>query len=290
MSLNDLVPLRHLEPDTRLYANARGLAGLRESLCELPIEPGHLVFIGSGDFHHVSLALLERFAQEPPFHLLLIDNHPDWFFERPTYHCGNWVSGALNMKSVAGVTLVGQNSRDFGPHRWPVSPFHQLTQEIIRFHPLTRRCFDVVGRWPQTSAAVGRKKWWGTRLEFQPIRDEADNNPESWITRVIAPLHGRRVYISIDKDVLAPAYARTDWEQGGLRLNELLALLLAVRQHCQIIGADVCGEHAPSRLKGLWKRADAGRLFSHPTASSQGLAANEQANLAIAQLLASEMC
>src|SRR5438105_1981991 len=35
-----------------------------------------LTFYGSGDFHHVSLALLHRLDR--PFNLLVLDNHPDW--------------------------------------------------------------------------------------------------------------------------------------------------------------------------------------------------------------------
>src|SRR6516164_7841929 len=35
-----------------------------------------ITLYGSGDFHHVSLALLRRIQQ--PFNLLVVDKHPDW--------------------------------------------------------------------------------------------------------------------------------------------------------------------------------------------------------------------
>src|SRR5258708_2947341 len=35
-----------------------------------------VTFCGSGDFHHVSLALVRN--APGPFNLLVIDNHPDW--------------------------------------------------------------------------------------------------------------------------------------------------------------------------------------------------------------------
>jgi hypothetical protein len=51
----------------------RALAGFLGS--DTDREPA-LTLFGSGDFHHVSLALLRRLQQ--PFNLLVIDKHPDW--------------------------------------------------------------------------------------------------------------------------------------------------------------------------------------------------------------------
>ncbi len=49
----------------------------------------HLTFYGSGDFHHVTLALLRRL--QSPFNLLVLDNHPDWMQGLPFLHCGSWL-------------------------------------------------------------------------------------------------------------------------------------------------------------------------------------------------------
>src|SRR5262245_31168643 len=43
-----------------------------------------LTFYGSGDFHHVTLALLRRIRT--PFNLLVVDNHPDWMRGVPLLH------------------------------------------------------------------------------------------------------------------------------------------------------------------------------------------------------------
>jgi hypothetical protein len=59
-----------------------------------------LTFLGSGDFHHLTLALLDSLPIKEPLTLVLIDNHPDWFCENPTCHCGNWVSGVLALSWV----------------------------------------------------------------------------------------------------------------------------------------------------------------------------------------------
>ena len=55
------------------------------------------------------------------------------------------------------------------------------------------------------------------------------------------------LYISVDIDVLSTEYARTGWDQGGMSLTELTALLGSLRtRYCGpggsgIIGADICG-------------------------------------------------
>jgi hypothetical protein len=52
----------------------------------------------------------------------------------------------------------------------------------------------------------------------------------------------RNVYISIDKDVLGREYARTDWDQGGMTLDQLFASIRDISLNHRIIGVDVCGE------------------------------------------------
>ncbi len=53
----------------------------------------------------------------------------------------------------------------------------------------------------------------------------------------VAP--GRKVYLSIDKDVLRPEDARTDWDQGTMSADTLLALIRALGP--RLAGADICG-------------------------------------------------
>src|SRR5438270_7617696 len=54
-----------------------------------------VTFTGSGDFHHVSLALIRRLRT--PFNLLILDNHPDWMRGIPFMHCGTWVYHAAQL-------------------------------------------------------------------------------------------------------------------------------------------------------------------------------------------------
>lgn len=49
------------------------------------------------------------------------------------------------------------------------------------------------------------------------------------------------LYVSIDKDVLSPAYAATDWDQGELSLPDLTGGLESL-QGLELLGADICGD------------------------------------------------
>lgn len=64
---------------------------------------------------------------------------------------------------------------------------------------------------------------------------------------------GLPLYVSIDKDVLSPDYARTDWSQGRMTLDGLTALLRIVAESgrlatghtgpdaARLLGCDLCG-------------------------------------------------
>ena len=53
------------------------------------------------------------------------------------------------------------------------------------------------------------------------------------------------VYLSIDKDVLCPLDAATDWDQGTMRFDTLLTELSALPKDA-LLAADVCGEKKAS--------------------------------------------
>lgn len=74
------------------------------------------------------------------------------------------------------------------------------------------------------------------------------------------------VYVSVDKDVLVPRYATTNWDQGSLSLSQLESLLLVILRHEKVIGVDICGEipfcqladvhESPSVLQGINEKTD----------------------------------
>ena len=65
-----------------------------------------------------------------------------------------------------------------------------------------------------------------------------------WIRKADDPrpsAGGLPVYISIDKDVLSEEYARTDWDQGEMKLEELSEIIRGISGGRRILGIDVCG-------------------------------------------------
>ncbi len=60
------------------------------------------------------------------------------------------------------------------------------------------------------------------------------------------------VYLSIDKDVLSPDVARTNWDQGRLSDLDVLGVIDALRGH--IIGSDITGDISAYRYRTWWKR------------------------------------
>ena len=50
------------------------------------------------------------------------------------------------------------------------------------------------------------------------------------------------IYISIDKDVLSPKFAVTNWDQGSLSLKKIKELFQIIATKQEIIGIDICGE------------------------------------------------
>lgn len=72
------------------------------------------------------------------------------------------------------------------------------------------------------------------------------------VHRLIRLITTEAVYISIDKDVLSPLDAATDWDQGSMRLDQLLRLLEAIASAKRLAGVDICGEF-PASPNAAWQ-------------------------------------
>src|SRR5207245_2357963 len=95
-----------------------------------------LTFVGSGDFHHVSLALVRR--QPGPINLLVLDNHPDWMRGVPVLHCGTWLSHAVRLPQVRTVFHVGGEVDFDNAYSW-LAPWPELRSGKIVVLPAVRR-------------------------------------------------------------------------------------------------------------------------------------------------------
>ena len=73
-----------------------------------------------------------------------------------------------------------------------------------------------------------------------------DRELEEGVDDLVAAVEGKRVYLSIDKDVLDRAWARTDWSQGMYSLDVLKGWLDRLLR-LDVVAVDVCGELAPAQ-------------------------------------------
>ena len=69
-----------------------------------------------------------------------------------------------------------------------------------------------------------------------------DRELEEGIDDLVTALRGHRVYLSVDKDVLRRADARTDWSQGTYSLAQLEGWLERLLDGSEIVAVDLCGE------------------------------------------------
>ena len=73
-----------------------------------------------------------------------------------------------------------------------------------------------------------------------------DRELEEGIDDLVAALEGKRVYLSLDKDVLDRAFSRTDWSQGTYSLDTLKGWLDRLLR-LDVVAVDVCGGLSPAQ-------------------------------------------
>ncbi|WP_126538022.1 hypothetical protein [Aerosticca soli] len=230
-----VVPLEHWQESLRFCCSAATLRKFARVLDDvLPLQYG-TVFLGSGDFHHLSLPLIARKASTQPFQVVVLDNHPDNMRFPFGVHCGSWVRSVTALAQIAHVHVVGICSQDVGlRHAWEnyLAPLCQGR--------LTYWCIGVDVRWAHRL---------GMASAFRTFAD-ADTLTDAFID------HQRRfarpAYLSIDKDVFSIDVAHTNWDQGVLQPKHARSLIGAL--DAGLIGSDITGEVSSYRYRRRWKR------------------------------------
>ena len=223
-------PFRRFE---RELARLAGSGSDREAL---------LTFCGSGDFHHVSLALLRR--QPRPCNLLVIDNHPDWMRGVPLLHCGTWLYHAARLPQVARVFHVGGEVDFDNAWRW-LAPWPLLRSGKITVLPAVR-CFR----------AGGWRKVRHEALRPGPDRPADRGRVEECVWGFRAELAARPLYVSLDKDVLVADESVVNWDSGRLTAAEVQEVLRACLSAAgDLAGMDVVGDWSPVRVAGPLRQA-----------------------------------
>ncbi|MDA8229846.1 MAG: hypothetical protein M0006_00750 [Magnetospirillum sp.] len=92
------------------------------------------------------------------------------------------------------------------------------------------------------------------------------------------------VYVTIDKDVLHPGEAVTNWNQGEMRIDHIADCLSALARRRRIVGLDVCGEFSPPRFRHWGKRILA-HLDQPPPPRTHDPSVNDAANARLLDVL-----
>jgi hypothetical protein len=193
------------------------------------------VLMGSGDFHHISHLLLQHLETPEPVDVVVFDNHPDNMRFPFGIHCGSWVRHASLLPKVNTIHVVGICSPDVSLGRAWENYLLPLYRGKVRYWTL-----GVDTRW---IGSLGRRAGAVTCATAEEL-----------IKRVTAALKasGKPIYLSIDKDVLDPSVAHTNWDQGRLDLAALEYVIAALAG--RLVGSDITGEVSLHRYQTRWKR------------------------------------
>lgn len=197
-------------------------------------EPG-ITFMGSGDYHHLSHALIARHAARGPFQVVVFDNHPDNMLFPFGIHCGSWVWHACRLPFVTRITVLGITSSDVSTAHLFENHLTALWRGKVRYLCL-RALPGLVGALGLGRHVVDARALGVTKALEQHV---LASGPEP-------------IYLSIDKDALAPHVVRTNWDQGVLEEADLLGAVRLLRP--RVFAADVTGEISYHRYAKRWKR------------------------------------
>ncbi|MDP2923596.1 MAG: hypothetical protein Q8O30_07775 [Candidatus Omnitrophota bacterium] len=244
----EIIDFRREAPYLRHWATRGDLEAIKE---KLSVSDNNVITLyGSGDFHHISIVLIEQFTH--PISVLVFDHHPDWDSLPPQFSCGSWVNTIVGNENVKKVILLGPSSGDLSWRGLLTASFRGLKNKKLKIFPYEHKpsrlffrnlpklsCFDL------KYGLLGRKIKWDNLL---------GKNIEVFFSNLLCRIPTDDVYISIDKDCLTKDYALTNWEEGPMPLEWLLTALNIIKNKKNIVGLDITGEHSPVVVKGWLKR------------------------------------
>lgn len=243
-----------------------------------------LVINGSGVNHYRTLEILSRV--KPDFYLH-IDNHPDLGRPSDKPHSGNFlrflppylegvfVAGiSYNFSDVRGLVSIGGERKKiiwdfFCNMKGNRGLFDKLRilpgqDMLFQFTGFGRGDSELLEANPSVGSVMsGEFETDGKTIErlVEPPKLLADFRGFREIGNL---LNGKKVYISMDLDVLNPQEGiATDFDQGCLRARDLIWLLRRVSQSNDILGMDMCGlsSHEMTREERRGSLRNMGKLF-----------------------------
>lgn len=227
------IPLQGWQERIRFGCSKRWFSRFEEQL-DFP-EKYDCVFLGSGDYHHLSLMLLKRMAERNgKFDVIVCDNHPDNMRYPFGIHCGSWVYHASKLPLVERIHVVGITSDDITvKHCWEnyLSPLKS----------------GKVTYW-----SVGKNANWLNLIGAKRAHMNFDSPDALVKSLTVHTTKMRNIYLSIDKDVFGKDVVETNWDQGCFEFGHIEKLLSACGD--KLIGVDVTGEISSYQFRGRFKR------------------------------------
>jgi len=231
----DTIPLGNRQEAIRFGCRKQVLNELGRELAPVLDARPPVVFMGSGDYHHVSYLLIERLrALNTRIQVVVFDNHPDNMRYPFGIHCGSWVWHVSRLPFVARVHVVGIASTDVEGIRLWENHLAPLYSGKVAYWCVQRnlRAMKFIGiRHSRSFPSIAAL--------FDDFSATLASAPEP-------------VYLSIDKDVLARDVVQTNWDQGVMRLEELTTAIRMLQG--RIIASDVTGEVSSYRYRSRFKR------------------------------------
>ena len=255
----------------RIVASRAAARALGERLAPCLARAGApLIFYGSGDFHHLAAIFLSLLDE--PVTVLHFDNHPDWVRFPPTLNCGGWVSRALALPQVQRVITVGPASDDLLRPELKGADLPALRAGRLEVHPWR----GVVGPFWGRPVATPACRSQGRTLAWQGLRERC---LDAFADELAARLPDAPLWVTLDKDVLTPAEAVTNWDQGGMSLDAVLRLIDRLARVRPVRGADVCGDFSVPRFADpfRWLLSATDRA-ARPAPTAHELAVNDRTN------------
>ncbi len=272
------IALRDLAPRLRLWSRAATIAALRARMHAANARAVDTVtLLGSGDFHHLAVLLLERAAG--PFTLLHIDNHPDWVRLAPRWHCGSWINQALKLPQVAKVITLGVCSDDLLRPDLKGGNLPALANGRLVLFPWRHAPSRV---WTRIADGAGYRYENGQLI----WNNLCQGDFAAHLDTVLAQIQTDSVWITIDKDVFPDGEALSNWDQGQMPVARVLETIRAIKARKRIVGADICGEYSPLQHANLFKRIEARMDQPRREVNAAALARNEQINRALLAAIA----
>ncbi|MCV9941149.1 arginase [Boseaceae bacterium BT-24-1] len=243
------IDLRDLAPSLRLVASGRAMWGFLSRVQAAGLPPGtgpEVTFYGSGDFHHLTAALLMRLDR--PVTVVHLDNHPDWTMFPRTFNCGAWVNRALELATVTKVITIGPCSHDLSWPELKAANLSAIASGRLEVYPWRHRPSRVIGRYsgaPGSPQRDGKLVW----------RNVGGADWPGFLNDLPTRIDTRDIWITLDKDVLSTDEAVTNWDQGDMTVAQVIDLVRMLAGRFRIAGMDVCGDYSPSKFRDPYRMA-----------------------------------